>query len=294
MVCHEHCSLTETNQLGEYEVRRCTVMDQGHCTSCPGRCSYQMHYHDRRLIKSVQRTAKFATTFPSADALETAEELQLALEESLEEQLKHVQKTCLRVQKHCQSFNIAEELLTMINLLENDLHSFHSASVIERAKEFIEQLKHIAHQRTQVPSTDRPNPSQKRKKISRARENHPSPVRRGNSASRSYAEHSTEQLITLMRQSVEASASIAEELTTRCVGQSIGYLSSTQLMTLCEYYASYRLLPTDQLAEINSKLELEIQGLTNRNPMEILSVPTDKLLHLVAVKLCLENSNSSQ
>jgi uncharacterized protein YoxC len=277
--------------VGEYEFRRCTVMDNGHCNVCPGRCSYEMHYHDRRLIKSVQRKVRFASPRSSENATEAAEELKLALEQSLEEQLKHVQKTCTRLQKNCQSFNVAEELLTIVNLLENDLNSFHSTAVVERAKEFIEQLKHLAHQRAPVHLKDRSNPSQKRKKIARARARADRPA---DISSRTYAEYSTEQLIAVMRQSIDTSASIADELTTRCVGQSIGYLSSTQLMTLCEYYASYRRLPIDQLAETKSELQSEIQGLTNDNPLEILEVPADKLLHLVAVTLCLEQTNNSQ
>lgn len=253
-----------------------------------------MHYHDRRLIKSVQRKVKFANQRSSENATEAAEELKFALERSLEEQLKHVQKTCIRLQKHCQSFNVAEELLTIINLLENDLHSFHSTAVVERAKEFIEQLKHLAHQRTPAHAKDRSNSSQKRKKIARVRADRSTSGRPNNLSDRHYAEYPTEQLIALLRQSTETSASIAEELNTRCVGQSIGYLSSTQLMTLCEYYTSYRRLPIDQLVETNSELQSEIQGLTNRNPLEILSVPADKLLHLVAVTLCLEQTSSSQ
>jgi hypothetical protein len=71
-------------------------------------------------------------------------------------------------------------------------------------------------------------------------------------------------------------------------------LSPTQLLTLCEYYTSSRLLGSDELTRLHSQLQLEIQGSTDSNPFEILSVPTDKLLHLTAVKLCLQNEDKFQ
>jgi hypothetical protein len=113
-------------------------------------------------------------------------------------------------------------------------------------------------------------------------------------SSRKYAEFTTERLITLSRESTDECKLIAKELNRRCGGTSIGYLSPTQLLTLCEYYASCRLLQPDELIRVHSQLQLDIQQLTDHDPFEILAVPTDKLLNLAAVTLCLQNTTKHQ
>ncbi len=109
-------------------------------------------------------------------------------------------------------------------------------------------------------------------------------------SSRKYAEYTTERLVALSRESTEECKLIGKELNRRCGGTSIGYLSPAQLLTLCEYYASSRLFQLDELVRVHSQLQLDIQQLTDHDPFEILSVPIDKLLHLAAATLCLQNA----
>lgn len=111
---------------------------------------------------------------------------------------------------------------------------------------------------------------------------------------RKYAEYPTERLIALSRESTEECKLIAKELNRRCGGTSIGYLSPTQLLILCEYYASSRMLQLDELVRQHSQLQLDVQQLTDHDPFEILSVPVDKLLHLAAATLCLQNATKYQ
>jgi hypothetical protein len=111
---------------------------------------------------------------------------------------------------------------------------------------------------------------------------------------RKYAEYTTERLLTLSRESTEECKLIAKELNRRCGGTSIGYLSPTQLLILCEYYASSRLLQMDELIRVHSQLQSDIQQLTDHDPFEILSVPADKLLNIAAVTLCLQNATKYQ
>ena len=111
---------------------------------------------------------------------------------------------------------------------------------------------------------------------------------------RKYAEYTTERLLALSRESTEECKLIAKELNRRCGGTSIGYLSPTQLLILCEYYASSRLLLMDELLRVHSQLQSDIQQLTDHDPFEILSVPADKLLHIAAVTLCLQNATKYQ
>jgi hypothetical protein len=107
---------------------------------------------------------------------------------------------------------------------------------------------------------------------------------------RKYTEYTTEHLVALSRESTEECKLIAKELNRRCGGTSIGYLSPAQLLILCEYYASSRMLQLDELVRLHSQLQLDVQQLTDHDPFEILSVPTDKLLQLAAVSLCLQNA----
>lgn len=107
---------------------------------------------------------------------------------------------------------------------------------------------------------------------------------------RKYAEYTTEQLVSLSRDSADECKSIGRELNRRCGGTSIGYLPPTQLLTLCEYYSSSRILQPDELLRLQSQLQSDIHHLTDHDPFEILSVPNEKILHLAAVTLCLQNN----
>ncbi len=129
-----------------------------------------------------------------------------------------------------------------------------------------DSLRHIQQQQQQPPPTSEP------------------------SNTRKYAEYTNERLVALSRESPEECKLIAKELNRRCGGTSIGYLSPAQLLILCEYYASARILQHDELGRLHSQLQLDVQQLTDHDPFEILSVPTDKLLHLAAVTLCLQNA----
>jgi hypothetical protein len=158
-VCHERCSLTETTRVGERVFRRCTVINNGRCTVCPGKCSYDMHYHDRRLIKSVPKTLKVAIsavankyTEARKDKVacetkcETVQETKRLIEQSLQEQFTKVRDACLRVRKNCQGFNVAEELCIFVNFLKNDINSLRSQTVMKKAAKFVEKLETLADQ----------------------------------------------------------------------------------------------------------------------------------------------------
>ena len=136
IVCHEQCSLNETIQIGENSFRRCEIMDNGRCTKCPNRCLYDMHYHDRRLIKSVPRKIKFAilSLGNQFDGMEeekvaceikckTVQQGKRLIEQLLQEQFNKIHDACMNIQENCQGFNITEELYTCIDLLKNELNA---------------------------------------------------------------------------------------------------------------------------------------------------------------------------
>ena len=153
-VCHERCSLTEATRVGERVFRRCTVISNGRCTICPGKCSYDLHYHDRRLIKSVPKTLKLAIssitnkyTEARKDKMscetksESVQETKRVIEQSLQEQFVKVRDACLRVRRTCQGFNVAEELCIFVSFLKNDISALRSSSVMRKAMKFVEKLE---------------------------------------------------------------------------------------------------------------------------------------------------------
>ncbi|CAF1277166.1 unnamed protein product [Adineta steineri] len=399
-VCHERCSLTETTRVGERVFRRCTVIVNGRCTACPGKCSYDTHYHDRRLIKTVPRTLKVAISSVAnkysearkdkatcETKCETVQETKRFIEQSLQEQYLRVRDACLRVKSNCQGFNVAEELCMFVSYLKNDMSSLRSSTVTKKATKFVEKLEKLAddlqHDDSMISIIEQPSSTTTssstrspplpavRKTVNNGNNNNhkqstkssqlqtmsavtddlisidPSPAsslaaqvdrlfsgsynslnaindisltdddeQRNKklpgigtrdlihriqtsqqqqqtsdlSNTRKYSEYTTERLLALSRESTEECKLIAKELNRRCGGTSIGYLSSAQLLILCEYYASSRLLQLDELVRQHSQLQSDVQQLTDHDPFEILSVPIDKLLHLAAVTLCLQNT----
>ncbi len=156
-VCHERCSLTETTRVGERVFRRCTVIANGRCTVCPGKCSYDIHYHDRRLIKSVPKTLKVAISSMANKHIEarkdkaacetkceTVQETKRFIEQSLQDQFSKVQDACIRVRRNCQGFNVAEELCMFVNFLKNDINSLRSPTVMKKATKFVDKLEKLA------------------------------------------------------------------------------------------------------------------------------------------------------
>lgn len=277
-----------------------------------------MHYHDRRLIKRVPRRVKFAISsltnkYSQAEEekvaceikCQTVQEAKHMIERLVREQLKKIQDACFDVRENCRNFNIAEELLTFTQLFKNEINSLRSPSVINQAKRFLAQVEILANGGAISVSDSQ---AITRRKTGKRSQSHVSFANTDNdlllldhehspeqsldlTTNQRYSEYTTEQLIDLIRQSVENYSLIAKELMRRCEGGSIGYLSPTHLSTLCEYYTAARLLDSDQLIGEHARLQSQIQESTDANPLQILSASIDKLLHLTAIKLCLQNEN---
>ncbi|CAF1659413.1 unnamed protein product, partial [Didymodactylos carnosus] len=143
-VCHERCSLTETTEVGEKVLQRCAVIgSNGKCTVCKAHCSFDNHYHDRKLITPVHRTLKAIANDIQTRSLaakenkekvdmkcETVQETKKLIEDALNEQYNKVKESCYRIKQTCKGFNVVEELYIFINLLKIDCNSLNSQSVI--------------------------------------------------------------------------------------------------------------------------------------------------------------------
>ena len=271
-----------------------------------------MHYHDRRVIKRVPRRIKFAISalenkYDEAKEekvaceiqCQTVQEAKHLIERLLNEQLKRIEDACTNVRQHCQNFNLAEELWTFIRLFRNEINSLRSPSVIDQARKFLTQLEILANGGAISITDSVVAPRRKTRKRSEPIVSSTITDEEDNSPQQSltllndqrYAEYTTEQLIDSIRQSVENYSLIVKELMRRCEGGSIGYLSPTHLSTLCEYYTAARVLGSDELLGLHAQLQSQVQESTDANPLEILSASIDKLLHLTAIKLCLQNES---
>lgn len=264
-------------------------MNNGRCLVCPNKCSSNMHYHDRRLINTVTRTLKFAMKrYIDRGKDRTIQETKHSIENLLEEQYNEIHDTCTHIQNNCHGFNITEELYRFIKLLKNDIISLRSDSVIDNARKLIERLEILANNNSTGTCKSSRSKRKKRNQLPMISDN-PTYQKLDLLNNEKYAEYTIEELIDLTHQSIEKHTLISQELNRRCQGTSIGYLSVTELLTLCEYYTLSRHLTLDELNHLHEQLQLEIQQSTDSDPLEILSVPTEKLLHLTAIKLCLQN-----
>ncbi|CAF1201487.1 unnamed protein product [Didymodactylos carnosus] len=158
-VCHERCSLTETTKVGEKVFQRCAVIgSNGKCTVCKGHCSFDNHYHDRKLITPIQRTLKAIANNIYERSLtakadkekvdikcETVQETKKLIENALHEQYVKVKESCYRVKNTCKGFNVVEELYIFVSFLKIDCNSLNSQSVVRRATRFIEKLEKLCN-----------------------------------------------------------------------------------------------------------------------------------------------------
>ena len=116
-----------------------------------------MHYHDRRVIKSVPKTlnvaiSSVANKYSAARKdkaacemkCETVQETKRMIEQSLQDQFVKVRDACQRVKKTCRGFNVAEELWIFVDFLRNDMNSLRSSSVVKKATRFVEKLEILA------------------------------------------------------------------------------------------------------------------------------------------------------
>ena len=254
-------------------------MNNGRCTVCPQRCSHDRHFYDRLTIKSVERTIKFAlTASDQPQRFQSIEEFENVIENSFEEIIKEIEGKTRRLKGKSKLFNVCKDLSNFIHLLENRMRTSRSSLVARRTRLLLERTKNLAEDETST--------AKKKAKIRTRRATTPvEPIETN------LSECSTEHLIALIRQSNERIRLVNEELIERCSGNSVGYLSPSQLAKLCEFYSSYRLLPPTDLQQVFAQFHNEIQEKTEGKPAEILSVPMDTFLRYLAVQFCLKSFN---
>lgn len=58
-VCHQQCGLDEIAEKGSHKFTRCAAFNgNDSCRSCPGKCSYKLHFHDKKNIVEETKTVE--------------------------------------------------------------------------------------------------------------------------------------------------------------------------------------------------------------------------------------------
>ncbi|CAF0776825.1 unnamed protein product [Didymodactylos carnosus] len=119
--------------------------------------------------------------------------------------------------------------------------------------------------------------------------------------SKKFGEVTNEKLVSLYKKNVKSGTNsneecneIRKELNRRCRGKSVGYLSSYDVPTLCEYYATYRTRNAEELYKNQSTLQHKIQDLIDDDPLNISKISNDMLLQLAAVSLVIQKLSISE
>ncbi|CAF1279067.1 unnamed protein product [Didymodactylos carnosus] len=119
--------------------------------------------------------------------------------------------------------------------------------------------------------------------------------------SKKFGEVPNEKLVSLHKKNVKSGTNsndecneIRKELNRRCREKSVGYLSSYDVPTLCEYYATYRTKNVEELYKNQSTLQRKIHDLIDDDPLNISKISNDMLLQLSAVSLVIQKLSISK
>ena len=154
-VCHNNCSLAETQEVGNQIFIRCAAMtdDNGNCARCPNNCSYSTHYHARRTMRICEQKlitvlhdikVKYDIAAQNKSSFEqkltSAQGTKKILEEALKQKIAAIQVQCRELRNICGSFNLAQELHVLIEQLRMEAQTLTSLEAQQQADVAIREL----------------------------------------------------------------------------------------------------------------------------------------------------------
>ncbi|XP_055337150.1 uncharacterized protein LOC129587435 [Paramacrobiotus metropolitanus] len=163
-VCHDHCSLPETEQPGTGVHINCYCMDGPRCRVCE--CGHDQHYHARKklgkrketvekILDDVKRehddaTARVHNSHNRVTKL--ADDLRL-LENTLHEKQEMIEKCCVELQRICSAFNFADEMHGVVEALKTNARTLTSLKARQEADNMIRTVDELV-KRLQSMRTD--------------------------------------------------------------------------------------------------------------------------------------------
>ena len=163
--CHENCRLNEVPYTGDKSFLGCIAMKRGKCTEC--HCPAKEHYHDRSVLKLVNRTIYEVASNLGDRYWEAAARKEKANSEcnniqktiqmigsQLDSQYEEVKRSVEQLHEKCSALNVSEELWEFIDFLKNDVTKLELTSVIDKANIFIGKLEKLCKD---MENTKRPD-----------------------------------------------------------------------------------------------------------------------------------------
>lgn len=174
-VCHDGCHLEETTKIGDQVFRHCVAfVARKICRSCPQRCDYTQHYHDkvRIVIMRPSRTeiiqeikSKYDQATKNKDAalekINTHTSTINLLQKALAQQIKDIEEECKKLQDICSNYDFSNELLIMTNQIETESLRLHSLESKQQVNDMIRSLKDLCNRTHEQYATKRKKPKMK-------------------------------------------------------------------------------------------------------------------------------------
>ncbi|KAL0041253.1 hypothetical protein WJX77_010452 [Trebouxia sp. C0004] len=156
-VCHDHCSLQEITTPGAAGFGNCSCFGHGRynggCGVCTGHCAVSSHYHARKTIKQVTRTVssvledmKRKYRLAAQQALQARNQQSrskvdmLMIRKAQDSKMAEIKHLCRGVRDICSSFNLVEELNTVLASLTMEAKHMQSVKACADGNSTVKEL----------------------------------------------------------------------------------------------------------------------------------------------------------
>ncbi|EGC33226.1 hypothetical protein DICPUDRAFT_154762 [Dictyostelium purpureum] len=158
-VCHDNCRLSEISTMGDNAFLGCYAMSGcNNCGICPSKCSYTVHYHDKKTMVSVEKTVEeelkdLKDKFMKSSQLSTQYSGQISTlsdakklaDETLKKMTTEIVYSCKELKKLCSGFNLVDELQITLTQMEMEAKNSTSFDARKSADEMIRVIREICN-----------------------------------------------------------------------------------------------------------------------------------------------------
>ncbi|KAF2073583.1 hypothetical protein CYY_005100 [Polysphondylium violaceum] len=156
-VCHDHCGLTETTEKGANIFIGCYCMGgTQNCQICESKCSFTVHYHDKKTMKDVTTTVeeelkdlkdKYMKSINDAhianNHINSLSDAKKITDAALNKMTQEIVDSCKKLKKLCSGFNLVDELNITLNQMEMEAKKHTSMDARKSADQMIRVIREI-------------------------------------------------------------------------------------------------------------------------------------------------------
>ncbi|KYQ93280.1 hypothetical protein DLAC_05939 [Tieghemostelium lacteum] len=168
VVCHDQCGLDEISTKGNNSFKKCWAMKgKNNCLEC--HCSYTVHYHDRKTMKSYEITIeeeledlknKYLSSEKDSDEakknISSVQDAKLIIDSALKRMTEDIKNSCVELKKLCSGFNLVDELSITLEQLEMEAWKHTSLDARKTANDIIRSITEMVNQLSQGQTTSKP------------------------------------------------------------------------------------------------------------------------------------------